>query len=643
MANEKILVIDDDTAIKQACVEFLNAQNYEVFSADSGEEGVETLKTQPCDIVITDLKMPGMSGIDVLKHVKENHPTTEVIIITAYGTIENAVEAMKMGAFNYITKTFDIDEFDLMIKRCLEKQRLSAQVSELKEVVSLYEVSKAIGSIMDLDQLLELILNLASETLSSDGGSIMLFDPKTGELTVKSAVGQRKSAVINKKLEMGERIAGLVAKDQESISVHGSVKDDPRFKLLEQYDDGIKSGISVPLLRKGKLLGIINLHRREKDVKFVQRDIDLLSIFAAQAGIAIENAYLFEDLQSEKEKLEVVFEDMADGILITDEEFNVNMLNKSAGKLLNIGQEESLSKNLAGLIPDFKPSVPWEKIREDAEKTSNFELAREKGKSFFVSVITTKITDQDRGISRRIMILRDITEEKKEEILKRNFLSLISHKLRTPLVTIVGYLPSLLKKTEKSDTATQHILLTIKKQGELLSNLVDKLLRFTLLESEFSELHKQKAALGPIINFSVKSLKPMIDDNGVKLTMENPLPEAFVDKMKIQEVIENLIENAIKFNNKKEKTIQISARVLDADFVQVEVADNGLGIPSEEREKIFQKFYQIEEYFTGQIEGAGLGLYLVKHIIEAHGGKIWVESEIGEGSRFCFTLPKEER
>lgn len=639
MAEEKILVIDDDTAIRQACVEFLNAQGYKVFSAESGEEGLDVLKQQQCDIVITDLKMPGIGGLDVLKHVRENHPHTEVIIITAYGTIENAVEAMKMGAYNYITKTFDIDEFDLMIKRCIEKQRLSAEVSELKEVVSLYEVSKAIGSIMDLNHLLELILKLASDTLSADGGSIMLFDSKDGELTVKAAVGKRKDSVINTKLQIGARIAGLVAKEQESVSIHGSIKNDPRFKQLEEYDSEIKSGITAPMQRKGKLLGIINLHRREKDIKFTQRDIDLLSIFAAQAGIAIENAYLFEDLQHEKEKLEVIFEDMADGAIIVDENLNISMINKAAGKLLNITHEESRDRNFAEITTDFKPSIPWEKIKEDPNKTTCFELTRSKGKSLSISVMTTKVIDQKEGLARQVMILRDITMEKKEEILKKNFLSLISHKLRTPLVTIIGYIPSLLKKSEKADASTQTILLTIKKQGELLSSLVDKLLRFTLLESEFSGLRKEKTPLGPIINFSLKALQPMIEANRVKVTLDNSMPEVSVDKMKIQEVIENLVENAIKFNNKKEKSIKITARRADDNFVQVEVTDNGPGIPSEEHEKIFLKFYQIEEYFTGQIEGAGLGLYLVKQIVESHGGKIWVESKLGEGSKFSFTLP----
>jgi PAS domain S-box-containing protein len=520
--------------------------------------------------------------LGVLKEVKEHNPHTEVIIITAYGTIENAVEAMKMGAYNYMTKTFDIDEFDLMIKRCLEKQKLATQVSELKEVVSLYEVSKAIGSIIDLNHLLEVILKLACDTLSAEAGSIMLFDSKNGELIVKAAVGKRKNVIINKKLEIGQRIAGYVAKEKESVSIHGSLKDDPRFKLLEEYDSGIKSGITVPLLRKGALLGIINLQRREKDVRFSQRDIELLSIFAAQAGIAIENAYLFEDLQQEKEKLEVVFEDMADGTIITDNELNVNMINKSAEKLLNVTLEESLTKNLVKLIPDFKPSAPWKEIKEDTKKTVSFELVREKGKSLFISVLMTKIIDQERGLSRRIIILRDITNERKEEILKKNFLSLMSHKLKTPLVTIIGYIPILIKKFENLDSATKNALQAIKKQGDLLSDLVDKLLRFTLLESESSEPNRKKVGLNSIIDYSLKALKPMIQANEVNVTTDQQLPIVSADRMKIQEVIQNLVENAIKFNDKKEKSIEITAHAAGNGFVQVGVIDNGPGIPSEE-------------------------------------------------------------
>lgn len=637
---EKVLVIDDDTDIRQACVEFLNAQNYEVQSADCGEEGIELLQRSAFDIVITDLKMPGLSGLDVLKYVKANFPSTEVIIITAYGTIENAVEAMRMGAYNYITKTFDIDEFDLMIKRCLEKHKLAAQVTELKEVLSLYEVSKAIGSIMELDQLLELILKLSCDTLGASGGSIMLFDHITGELTVEAAVGDRKDVVLSKKLNLGERIAGFVGKSREPVSIHGSIKQDPRFSGLEEYDSGIKSGISVPLLIKGKLLGIINLQRRDSDLKFSQRDIDLLSIFAAQAGVAIENAYLFEDLRQEKENLEVVFEDMEDGVIITDHELNIGMINKAAGKLFNLAQGDSLKKNFAALISDFKPSIPWEKIREEKQPALSFELFRSTGKSLYISVIMTRIVDQKNTLERQIMIVRDITSEKKEEILKKNFLSLVSHKLRTPLVTIIGYIPILLKKFEKTDATTKNMLTVIKKEGESLSCLVDKLLRYTLLEAESSELRTEKLDLNSAFNMSLKALKPMIDSNQVKVALDSALPEVSADKMKIQEVVENLIENAIKFNNKKDKAISISARETGNGFVQIDVADNGPGIPSEEHDNVFLRFYQIEEYFTGQVEGVGLGLSLVKQIVESHGGRIWVESKLGEGSRFCFTLPK---
>ena len=113
----------------------------------------------------------------------------------------------------------------------------------------------------------------------------------------------------------------------------------------------------------------------------------------------------------------------------------------------------------------------------------------------------------------------------------------------------------------------------------------------------------------------------------------------YIDKIRIEEAIGNLLENAIKFNTKNDKKLWISGKQINKDFIQLEIKDNGHGIPSEEWEKIFQKFYQIEEYFTGRVEGAGLGLSLVKQIIESHGGKIWLESKLEEGSKFFLTLP----
>jgi len=644
MAGERILVVDDDPNIREACMEYLQMNGYSVDESKNGEECLRQLKQNYYQIILTDLMMPGIDGMGVLKAVKKEYPQSDVIIMTAYGTIENAVEAMKLGAYDYITKPFKIDELGILINRCLEKQRLAREVDELKEVVNLYEVSKAISSLMDLDQLLSRIIKVATDTLGADGGSIMLFDKETGKLIVKAASGRREDMVMGKKLDIGERVAGYAAEKSEIVKIDGNLKDDPRFSNLEQFD-GIHSGITIPLIRKDKLFGIINVHRTEKKDVFTKKDMDLLSIFAAQSAIAIDNAYLFSTLQQEKEKIEAVFRGMEDGAIITDAQLNIIMLNSSTERLLNIKREECLGNNLLGFIPDFQPSIPWKELEKKEEKVVNFDLVRRTRKTLFLSVVATKIKNEEGKLLGQIMVLRDVTDEKKEEMVKRNFLNLISHKLRNPLTTILGYLPFLQEKMKILGESEKEVLEMIEKEGLILSSHVDKLLMFTLLEREYLEIKKEKVDIKSLVETALEMIAAFIKVNLAEVEIDGGLGdvgEVYVDKLKIQDVIENLVENAIKFNDKKRKKVRINGRFVDDKFIQMEISDNGPGIPSEEQEKIFQKFYQVEEYFTGKVEGTGLGLALAKRLVEAHGGRIWVESKLGEGSTFYFTLPRTE-
>ncbi|OGS10834.1 MAG: hypothetical protein A2386_03340 [Elusimicrobia bacterium RIFOXYB1_FULL_48_9] len=257
--------------------------------------------------------------------------------------------------------------------------------------------------------------------------------------------------------------------------------------------------------------------------------------------------------------------------------------------------------------------------------------------------MATKIAGQDKNVIGHIFVLRDITEEKKEGKQKIDFLALISHKLRTPLTAINGYSSLLLEKAKDLDKLTRQALTTIEREGNTLNLLVDKLIRFTLLESEYTELTPERISIKKVVDTSLLGLGAFLDKNKTTVIVGEELsrlPDLMIDTAKIIEVVENIVENAVKFNDKPEKIIHINGGLADNNFVMLQVSDNGLGIPSEEHKKIFQKFYQIDEYKTGQVEGAGLGLAVVKKILELHGGSVWIESKIEKGSKFCFTLPR---
>ncbi len=640
MTEARILVVDDSIDARKGLSLYLNIKGYNITEAENGEQATELLKTNSYNLVLSDLKMQNIDGIGVLKEVKKLHPQTDVIIMTAYASIETAIGSMKLGAYDYIPKPINMEELELLIQRCLEKQRLIAEVGGLKEMVNLYEVSKGLNSVMDLDKLLELIVKLAADTLNADGGSIMLLDKKADNLIAKAAAGKRADIVLGKKLKVGERIAGYAIEKGLTVKIEGSIKDDTRFSHLERFD-GINSGITVPLMRKNNLLGVINLNRSAQKEGFSKNDTKLLTIFATQATIAIENSYLFNDLQHEKEKLNTVFCEMGNGAIITNEHFKIIIINKIARDFLGLEK----NKDFTECTKDFEPSIPLNEFRKNREKAiMNFDLVKKKGNPLFLSVSASKIRDKN-----YVLVLRDVTSERKEEMVKKNFIRLMSHKLKTPLTSIFGFISALrVKETERKLNDTEkNSLKVIEIESLHLSSLVDKLLRFTLLETESLVLNKTTENLADILKTVIKSLDLLIWSNKVKINIYseiNTLPNIFVDKEKIQEVIENLVENAIKFNDSnllsgRETRVDISGHLTDNDFIQVEIADNGPGIPAEEHEKIFEKFQQLENYSVGQVDGVGLGLPLARRIIESHSGKVWLKSEIGSGSRFILTLP----
>jgi two-component system sensor histidine kinase VicK len=396
-----------------------------------------------------------------------------------------------------------------------------------------------------------------------------------------------------------------------------------------------------PLIAKDELLGVINISRINIEQPFIERDLHKAVVFTSQITSAMANAKLFQNLQLEKEKIEFMFNSMGDGAIITDSHVDIMMINKSAELLLGLKQNECIGTNLFSLIKNFEV-IPLEEVDNEDQKIVSFEFIRKTGKPLYLSVMATKVKIKN-GKGGQILILRDVTDERRESLVMRSFISVISHKLRTPLTGIIAAAEIMRSDGVDLNEIGKKTAEIIEEQSWELSNLVNKLLGFSILESETLNLNITETDMEKIVREAIDKLSPQIKDHNVEVEISDSfgdVPSVLADFVRMQEVVENLVENAIKFNDKQDKKIKIEAFSQKNNYVRIEVADNGIGIPSEEYEKIFQKFYQIEVYFTGQVKGAGLGLALVKKIIEEHKGTVWVESKPGEESKFIFLLPK---
>jgi len=506
----------------------------------------------------------------------------------------------------------------------------------------LVDVARIVSSKLNLKDLLETVMECASRVVRAEASSLLLVDDKTHELYFDIALGGKGDEIKTIRLKMGEGLAGWVAENKKPAVVNDVSKD---TRWTQKADDKTsfktRAIMALPLMAKGRVVGVIEAINRMDNQPFSEDDQKIFEAFASQAAVAIENAQLFQSLREEKEKIETVFSEMSDGAILIDEVGKTVLVNTGACKLLGRGDRQYQMEQANALLKDFTltPSLP--EILANPEKIFPIELTRGKGKPLILQGVVNRLTSEEGNIIGFLAVFRDVTTERREEKLKRNFISLISHKLKTPLVSITGYIPLLLEDPGNLTDFQKKAMQTIKNQGQHLSHLVEKLISFSMVENESLQLERKGVPLNILVTEALMYLKVYIDENKAQIIKDDSLRSAaavYVDRERMREVLKNIIENAIKFNKDSLKTVTLSARAEDP-YVYLEVVDNGPGIPPEEQEKIFQKFYQIEESFTGQVEGAGLGLAYSRMVLEAHNGGISVQSTLGQGSRFILVIP----
>jgi putative nucleotidyltransferase with HDIG domain len=287
-SKAKILIIDDETQIRDWLSFKLEQQGHTVITAQNGNEGIEKVQQEKFDIAIVDIIMPEMNGITVLDHLKRIDPDIEAIMVTGFGTMETAVESMRKGAYDYISKPFIIEELSMVIEKAIEKQ-------QLKETIALYEISKAIVSTIEFDQLLKIIIDMTTAVLKSDDASLLLFDNKKKLYVAAASYDLNEETKKKTRLAIGERIAGWSAGEQQPLILIDGFGNEPRFKDIKGRKE-VKSALILPLIGKINLLGILNINRINVIKHFTENDLHKANIFASQIALAVENAYLFKEL-----------------------------------------------------------------------------------------------------------------------------------------------------------------------------------------------------------------------------------------------------------------------------------------------------------------------------------------------------------
>lgn len=504
----------------------------------------------------------------------------------------------------------------------------NAQTLEL-----LLEVGRLLSSKLELSDLLTSVLELSTRVVDAESASLLLLDEKTQELYFDVALGLGPEAA-KVRLPLGSGIAGSVAKSR-APEIINAVRQDARWSPAMDAHSGFvtRSILAVPMMIKGHLVGVLEaINKNGGD--FTEADLRAFEAFASQAVVAIDNARLFSSLKEERFKLATVFAQMTDGAALTDPSGKVVLANEAAAKLLGT-ELKDLASGLKGMVvtPSIKELLSGEAAALDFAAVRNEPT---------ILVLEGRVTRAPLGDSDgRLFVFRDRTEAFRQEKLKRTFLSLISHKLRTPLAAVTGFADILVDElTPDTDPMMAKAIRTIRAQGGKLSELVDKLLSYTTIESPDVMITLEPFALDEAVKEALESLKEKLDERGAKVDAPPSALIVIGDKRLITESLKNLIDNAVKFNLKAGPAAVVRAQA-EGDWAAITVADTGPGVPPEDLEKVFSRFHQVEKDFTGQQDGMGLGLAFVRKVAELHGGGAVLRSTLGTGSTVTLTLPRK--
>lgn len=344
------------------------------------------------------------------------------------------------------------------------------------------------------------------------------------------------------------------------------------------------------------------------------------------------------DITEEKNRAQAILNSMADGVIAVDRAGRVLLLNPVVEKVFGITQADSRGKSVIGVIRNFE----LERLLQQALATRE-QIMRElviltpEPRVFRVHITPLRGTDERRGGV--VALLRDITERRRLEQMRTEFVANVSHELRTPLTSIRGFLETLLDGAVEDPLTARRFLEIMAVETNRLTRLIDDLLHLSRLEDRRTVLRRERVDMATVVGRVVDIFQTGAREKGLELgvEVEAHLPPVSGDPDMLAQVLVNLVDNAVKYTPEGGR-ITIRAGVVGGRL-RVSVADTGVGIPEESLSRVFERFYRVDKARAREQGGTGLGLAIVKHIVEAHGGRVWAESEVGRGSTFTFELP----
>jgi len=502
----------------------------------------------------------------------------------------------------------------------------------------LLQISRAITSQLDIDQVLHLILQSAVDMLNGQAGIVALVEP-TGAYRIRQSYGVAKPILdeLNPIVESAEDAREAVQLLERSL-----------VAIARRAGVGFWQVVSLPLQAGDDFLGAIYIFRVGAG-GFSANDRQILQSFADQAAVAVNNARLYQAVAQEKRRLDAILEFSGDGVAIMDGAHVIGTFNRALSRMTGIASQEAIGRRFedvvqisnrrAGSSLAEAEANGWPLIGSASPLFIEGDLARADGRRVSVEINFSSLFDREGRLANIIANVRDITRFREADEMKSTFISIVSHELKTPVALIKGYASTLRRQDAQWDESTvRESLQVIEEESDRLARLIDDLLDATRVQTGNFRLAQVEVDIDELVQSVVRRFQSQTRHHTLIADVPPDLPLVYADEARITQVLSNLLSNAIKYSPEGGE-IRVSSAVTPKEVI-ITVSDQGAGISPEDQKQLFTRFFRANNALTRKTQGAGLGLYLSKAIIDAHGGRMWVESDGKRGARFSFSLPR---
>ncbi|HVO68981.1 MAG TPA: ATP-binding protein [Aggregatilineaceae bacterium] len=534
-----------------------------------------------------------------------------------------------------MSNTPDIDS--LIYRNQLLSDEIRRRVDQLAAINA---VVATVSQSLDLQVTMQTALEAVLNVIKVDSAGISLVDEAAGELVLRAQRGWRYDFVTQPmRIPLDKGMSGAVVRNDE-ILVTGDVTGDPRLAVPEFAYEGVQAQALAPMHARGRVVGILSVMNHHP-YEFTDDQITVLRVIADQVGVALDNARLYESTKEQSSRLSAILNSSGDAIIATDSRGNINLINSTAENLFDICR-----RDITGLPLRHAPLHP--KLREGLRRAMSnevdgntvFEVALEDAR--FLSAIVSPVyagqpLENDQQAEGWVMVIQNITHLREAEQARVNFIHAAAHDLRNPLGVTLSALAMLERDLGQQSVAYAEII-DLGIQGlNRMQDLIDSLLNLEHIESGVG-LQSRELDPRDLIERCTVDMQPAIQERNQTLHLEIPdaLPPIQGDMQWLYRALTNFLSNANKYTPEG-GVITVRAYVQDDDLY-LEVQDNGPGIPTEAQTRLFERFYRVPAD-SQDIKGTGLGLAIVKSVAEQHGGRVFVQSKVGQGSIFGMILP----